>query len=78
MDSLTAICSDHRPILLDCKYGRRIGNSWQAKFKYGASWAKEDGCGSLIEVEWYKEVACQGVLASVYRKLDLCRNRPKK
>lgn len=48
VESLAAICYDHRPLLLDCAANRAIQMRGSSSFKYEASWSKEEGCGHTV------------------------------
>ncbi|KAF5477414.1 hypothetical protein F2P56_004054 [Juglans regia] len=59
VETMTALCSDHSPIFLDCKsgYGSGYRRSYN-QFKYDASWSKEEVCTDLISNEWLKRADC--------------------
>lgn len=49
VETLTTLCSDHRPIRLECVHGRGYDVRSLVHFKYEASWSKEEGCSDTIK-----------------------------
>lgn len=52
VESLLAICSDHKPVLLSASR-----TEWRVVFKvfrYEASWSNDEDCRKLIEKDWRK------------------------
>lgn len=73
VETMTALCSDHSPIFLDCKSG--YGSGYQRsynQFKYDASWSKGEGCTDLISNEWLKRADCGSRMKNVQWKLEAC------
>ncbi|XP_042974686.1 uncharacterized protein LOC122306319 [Carya illinoinensis] len=75
VDILTAICSDHKLVLLSCLYAHSEQNFAPHSFKYEASWSREEGCSTIVATEWQKQMGGVNKLASIQTKLEACSKK---
>ncbi|XP_042958110.1 uncharacterized protein LOC122293656 [Carya illinoinensis] len=78
VNTLVALCSDHRPILLEGTSGRGQGSHFHYQFKYEMNWAKEDGCKETVAEAWQREVQHQRQNSRLQNKLELCSRKLQK
>lgn len=73
VDSFVAICSDHRPLMLDCGLNElEPRRGIPSSFHYELNWGREEGCTSLVATKWKKGIARRELLESVQAKLETC------
>ncbi|XP_042939568.1 uncharacterized protein LOC122274610 [Carya illinoinensis] len=51
VETLPVVCSDHRPILLECLWSRCTVRSHHVFFKYEINSVKEEGCSEIVKTE---------------------------
>lgn len=77
VNTMSSMCSHHRPILLECCHRHRHVSRFHFPFKYEVSWSKEDGCRDVITSAWQRGEDLLSQSGSLQRKLELCSKELK-
>ncbi|XP_041025435.1 uncharacterized protein LOC121265832 [Juglans microcarpa x Juglans regia] len=72
-----ALCSDHRPIVINVAKQMLYEHSSEKPFRYEASWALREDCLHLIKEEWKKPMLAPHKLALVTKGLQRCQDKLK-